>query len=262
MTGPINTELPPILRFPNETLGLISFHARKNVRALRATCRLFRECSQRVFNAFTLQLFSQRYGAIATCEQDADLYILVRRIKSCAALAVQMSLTPKELLKTDLLFPFVKPRRRDLWLELDKEDVPRLIDYKKRFFESATSPVDLDAKKRFSISSFNRNKQLLDLIYQQSRVSLELVLGPFRSKQPLQELRNRCLRLHLLSIERNSLACALETSEACFNTFLGTLSKTEQAICRSLVPEPNRVLPLDNGYISLNKRGVTLCETT
>lgn len=252
------TTIPTIFDCPDDVLELISFYAGKDVVAWRSACQRFRDFSTRAFTVFTSRLFTHRYGARTPCEHDTPLHVLVKRIKSARALAIQLQIDLKKISSAHYLFALEKPPSRpsDLWLEIADDGVPQLVNYQKHFFENATSEVQLlQAKRELCRSSYKRDNKLDSVLTQQNKLAIELTYIPLDPKHSFQDLRNRCLRLQTLQLERNSLIYALQTS-------IDPLNQKEEKLSHYSILHVDRFLPLPTSYGVLNNLGAKLSEAT
>lgn len=273
------TPLPSILSLPTDLLLLESAYLGKAILPFRRVCKRFRDASPIAFEAYKNKLFVDRYGARVECEKNIPVDFLALRIESAAA--IQESLKKPDLTpETETVGHYeAKFERhlaefRDLWLEIDSSEVPRLVKYAETFFKKEASFLDrMKTKYRFYRREFHRERdeKVNKLIRLQDHIATELYYEPFNSLYPLQDLRDRCLRLQTLEEERTSLTHAMKASRGSYNDFLSKLRWVERVFFfviswvhswsqKSYTVELE-ISELPASFKSLNERGVKFSET-
>jgi hypothetical protein len=273
-------QISSILSLPIDLLQMESTYLGKALLPFRRVCKRFRDASPIAFEAYKNKLFVDRYGARANCEKDIPFDFLVQRIES--AVAIKKRLSKADLRREietvghyEAKFERHLAEFRDLWLEIDDSQVPHLIEYEKAsFFKKKASFLErIKTKYLFYRREFHRERdeKVNKLIWLQNNIATELYYEPFNSLHPLQDLRNRCLRLQILEKERTRLSQAMKASRGSYNDFLSKLHQVERVFFfiiswfHSWFQKPYTVeleIPaLPESFKSLNERGVKFSET-
>lgn len=177
---------------------------------LRETCRLLRDSFEDNFQRLRTQIFTERNGARARCEEHIPLNAQIEKAKRISALH-------KQLKKTS-----------DPWLVFDQEGIPQIVRYKDHFSGKPTSDWELlKAKYQFyrCNSLKDRDDQLETLFDFQDKIISDFDQKPLDRAHPLQDLRDRMRRVQKLHKERTLLQTALKLSHASFFKSLSLIEK-------------------------------------
>jgi len=200
----------PILQFPKDVLGIIASETGEDVVALRKTCKKLRDASKSAFEAYQKQLLVDRYGTHLESELSTPFYILDGREKA-------------------VLSPESNASSTNYWLDMDEYLVPKMVDYKTRFFERKSFFERFAAKYQLYRREPNRERdaRLQKLLVHQAEIASQLVNQPLNPAHPLQDLRDRYRRHATLSKQMALLEQALLPS---YDKFLGSLNLVERAL--------------------------------
>lgn len=220
--------------------------------------------------------FIDQYGTRAICEKDISEETLRNRIQSISVINKILSIDalleerPNDFEKTlaDKL-----AQAKDYWLDFDAKGLPSLYKTEEHFVKKEASGWE-KLKTRYHLyrGEFQRQRdnKLHELIRLQDEIANELNFTPLNTEHPLQDLRDRCRRLQMISAERESLTYALRVSTASYEALIKQLSLVEKiafwviswfhSFRAPAYDKKFEIKPLENSAATLNEKGVILCE--
>jgi hypothetical protein len=220
--------------------------------------------------------FIDQYGVWPVCEKDFPEETLRARIKAVSdinntlgidALLEQRPYDYEKTLAVKLT------QIRGYWLDFDASGIPSLRKIEEYFVKKEASGWEkFKTKYHLYRGEFQRQRdnKLQELIRLQDEIANELNFTPLNSEHPLQNLRDRCRRLQMISAERESLSYALQVSHASHEALMNQLSLAEKVVFWVIswfhsfrVPAYNKkfeIKSLENSAATLNEKGVKLGE--